>query len=77
MAKNLYYRTAELLYGIQSCAADYPNELFQDDLILIDLLSSGRNCIDLVQPPTHKLPHQPIILNFGSCIQLPVGCSNT
>lgn len=76
-AKGLYYKTMTLIYGIQSCAADYPDEQFQDDLIYIDLLSSGRDCRYLVEPPVHKLPHQPIILNFGSCVQLPISCSNT
>lgn len=75
VAKELYYRTMSLLYGIAACSEDYPDEEFQDDIVHIGLLESGRDCHHLRLPPVTRLK-RPIILNFGTCVPLPINTCN-
>lgn len=88
VAKNLYYRTMSLVYGIKDCAFDYPNELFQDDMLHIDLMDNCRSCMSFqpnVLPNLRGQPfypsferRQPIIVSFGTCVQLPINtCGNS
>lgn len=76
LAQNLYYRTMSLIYGISSCSADYSDEQFQDDWVNIDLLESRRDCRYLKLTPLDPFPRQPIILNFDTCVQLPINTCN-
>lgn len=75
VADNLYFKTMSLLYGITSCSSDYPDEEFEDDLVRIELAESRRDCHHLKLPPVSRLKH-PIILNFGTCVPLPINICN-
>lgn len=82
VATNLYYKTMVDMYGISSCSQDYPPAEFLDDMLQITLRDNGRDCGVLKAGHIRTLEndrrsHQPIIVNYGTCVPLPISSCNT